>query len=237
MKQSLHIWITGAGRGIGAAVAQSLAADGHRVTLSGRNAEALTRVAHLLPEGHGAVVPCDVASQESVQHAYAAVVGGLGPVDVLINNAGIGQWDALTDLPVESFDDQLAINLRGVFLCCQAVVPAMVAAGCGQIITINSVAATTVFSGNTAYAASKAGALALTRSLRQEVRASGVKVTDILVGATETEIWPPEARRQHSERMMQATDIAAVVRRVVELGQLPAVHLEELTVRPQLGDL
>ena len=237
MKQPLHIWITGASRGIGAAIAQALAADGHRISLSGRNQARLTDVANGLPSASTAVVPCDVANEQSVQQAYDQVVGGLGPVDVLINNAGSGQWADMTDLSIEAFDDQLAVNLRGVFLCCRTVVPAMVASGAGHIITINSVAAITTFSGNTAYAASKAGALALTRSLREEVRSSGIKVTDLLVGATETDIWPHEARRLHAERMMQATDMGTVVRSVIALGQLPAVHLEELIVRPQLGDL
>jgi short-subunit dehydrogenase len=237
MKQSLHVWVTGASRGIGAAIAQALAADGHRISLSGRNQARLTDVANGLPSASTAVVPCDVANEQSVQRAYDLVVGGLGPVDVLINNAGSGQWADMTDLSIEAFDDQLAVNLRGVFLCCRTVVPAMVAAGAGHIITINSVAAITTFSGNTAYAASKAGALALTRSLREEVRSSGIKVTDLLVGATETDIWPHEARHLHADRMMQATDIGTVVRSAVALGQLPAVHLEEMIVRPQLGDL
>lgn len=237
MTQPLHIWITGASRGIGAAIAQAVAADGHRISLSGRNQAWLTDVANGLPSASTAVIPCDVANEQSVQQAYDLVVGGLGPVDVLINNAGSGQWADMTDLSIEAFDEQVAVNLRGVFLCCRTVVPAMVASGAGHIITINSVAAITTFAGNTAYAASKAGALALTRSLREEVRSSGIKVTDLLVGATETDIWPHEARRLHAERMMQATDIGTVVRSVVALGQLPAVHLEEMIVRPQLGDL
>lgn len=236
MSASLHIWITGAGRGIGAAIAQRLGKR-HRLSLSGRNEASLRQIENVLPGGHSAVIPCDVADEASVRRAHSAAVGLHGPVDVLINNAGIGIFTDLATMTTEDFDDQIAVNLRGVFLCTRQVIPSMVERNHGLVITINSVAAVTPFAGCTAYGASKAGALALTQALRREVRSHHIKVTDILVGATETEIWGDQERESFRERMMQADDVAAAVDMVVAAADNPRTHYEEIIIRPQHGDL
>lgn len=236
MARPLHIWITGASRGIGASIAQELAVQ-NRLTLSGRNEAALMEMAELSSSTSFTIVPCDVANADSVSEAHRKAVKANGPVDVLINNAGIGVFKNLADLSIEEFDDQIAINLRGVFLCTKAVLPDMTSARKGLVVTINSVAAVTAFSGATAYGASKAGALALTRSLRAEVRDQGIKVCDVLVGATETDIWSEGLREEHAHRMMQAADVARLISDVVSTFDHPRTHIEEIIVRPQLGDL
>jgi len=236
MYAPLHIWITGASRGIGAAIAQRLGKH-NRITLSGRNHASLRQVKNLLPSGHAAAVPCDVANASSIQSAHASAIEVFGPVDVLINSAGIGVFTDITTMTVQAFDDQIAINLRGVFLCTKEVVPAMIERKQGMIITVNSIAAITPFAGCTGYSASKAGALALTRSLRTEVRDNHIKVSDILVGATETDIWTQEERASMGERMMQADDIAQAAEFLVASYHNPRVHLEEIVIRPQRGDL
>jgi 3-oxoacyl-[acyl-carrier protein] reductase len=236
MSASLHIWITGAGRGIGASVARHLG-QRHRITLSGRNEASLQQIENMLPGGHAAVVPCDVADEASVRAAHEAAVRLHGPVDVLVNNAGIGIFGDLATMSVDEFDDQIAVNLRGVFLCTREVVRTMIARQRGLIITVNSVAAVTTFPGCTAYAASKAGALALSRSLRHEVRSHHIKVTDVLVGATDTEIWGEHERRTFGERMMMADDVAAAIGMIVDAADNPRTHYEEIIIRPQHGDL
>ncbi|MCX6139906.1 MAG: SDR family NAD(P)-dependent oxidoreductase [Candidatus Kapabacteria bacterium] len=236
MPQSLHIWITGAGRGIGAAIAKHLGGR-HRITLSGRTESTLQQVAEQLPSQNAFTAPCDVTDPQSVSAAHASAVGHFGTVDVLINNAGIGVFKDLAEMSLEEFDAQIAVNLRGVFLCAKAVLPQMIERERGMIVTINSVAAISAFSGCSGYGASKAGALALTRSLRQEVRDSHVKVTDILVGATETEIWAQEDRDTNGARMMQAQDVADAVQMLVASYDNPRTHFEEILIRPQRGDL
>lgn len=237
MASPLHIWITGASRGIGASIAAVLCEQGHHVTLSGRNEASLVQVSTLLEGGSTAAIACDVADASSVQSAHAAAVARFGPIDVLINNAGIGIWKDLAQMSTEDFDDQIAINLRGTFLCCRTVIGAMIERHRGMIITINSIASITNYPGNTAYGASKAGSLALTRSLREEVRDHGVKVTDVLVGATKTDIWHPDAREEFGERMMHSGDVAAVVGTLIAGFDNPRSHIEEVVVRPQRGDL
>jgi short-subunit dehydrogenase len=237
MADALHIWVTGAARGIGAAAAQALSSAHHHVTLSGRNEASLQQLDNMLEGGSTIVVPCDVAQQDSVAEAYRRATAMFGPVDVLINNAGIGVWRDLVDLSVDDFDDQISVNLRGVFLCCKAVLPAMLKNGAGMIININSVASVKAFPGNTAYAASKGGALALSRALREEVREQGVTVTDLLVGATETDLWSEKVRSQHRERMMDISDVASTITHLVSTFGNPRTHYEEIVLRPQWGDL
>lgn len=233
------VWITGAGKGIGAALAWRLAAMGVRLFLTGRTSHALEAVAAELhttyPSSAVVTAECDVASWPSVERAHAFVAEKIGAVDVLVNNAGVGVFVPLLEMRHEDFERTLNTNLRGAWHCIKAVLPAMVARTSGVIVNINSIAAMTTFTGGTAYAASKAGLLALSRSLRQEVRAAGVKVIDVLPGATETDIWEASARREFRARMMQPDDVAEAV--VAALLLHPRVMPEELTLRPQLGDL
>jgi short-subunit dehydrogenase len=236
MSAPLHIWITGASRGIGAAVAREVA-KGNRCTLSGRDRDALELVANEFASDAVNVVPCDVAHHESVLEAHASAVASFGPVDVLINNAGVASFQPFTETSIEEFDRQIATNLRGVFSCCGVVTPSMIDRKSGMIITINSIAARTTFASCSAYGASKAGALALTQVLRTELRQHGVKVCDVLVGATDTDIWDPSMRDQHAHRMLQGRDVAQTVAMLVSTFWNPRLLLEEVLVRPQHGDL
>ncbi len=237
------IWITGAATGIGLAIAQRLVLERHTLVLSSRNEDALKRAAHELRaltnvQSAIHVVPCDVTSAVSVESAARYIhteCSTNGAVDVLINNAGVGVFKSLATIAIEDFDNMLNVNLRGAFLCIKAVLPPMIERHSGTIVNINSVAATTVFTNSTGYAASKAGLLALSRSLRQEVRSQGVRVIDVLPGATETGIWSETSRQQFRERMMQPEDVADAVAALLALS--PRAMPEEIVLRPQLGDL
>jgi short-subunit dehydrogenase len=229
MDSPLHIWITGASRGIGLAIARRLSVQ-HNVTASARNEH------DLLQPGIQAV-PCDVADRESVQHAYQKAIEKFGPVDVLVNNAGIGIFKPVSELTWEEFDDLLDINLRGMFYCTKMVLPEMMLRRSGMIIDVNSVATQRAFPNNAGYATTKAGALAFGRSLREEVRDLGIKVVELIVGATDTDIWMAEPRAQFQHRMMHPDDIADVVEDVVDQFRNHRLHIEEVVVRPQLGDL
>jgi short-subunit dehydrogenase len=237
MSDRLHVWITGGGRGIGAAIASALAPT-HRVSISGRDTARLAEVITRAPQGSVIVAhACDVADVASVAEAHRIFVEAHGPVDVLVNNAGIGIFRSVAEMTVEEFDQQVAINLRGTFLCTKAVLPSMLERERGQIVNINSIAAVTSYAGNAGYGATKSGALAISRSLRTEVRDRGIKVHDLLVGATSTDIWPDSARDEFGHRMMRPEDVASVVRDLVSDFFHPRTHVEELVLRPQRGDL
>lgn len=237
MSERLHIWVTGASRGIGQAIARCLAPN-HNVSISARDTARLAEVITHAPSGSSMIAhACDVRRAESVREAHEVFVEQFGPVDVLINNAGIAVFKPMAELTIEEFDEQLDVNLRGTFLCTKVVLPAMLARERGQIVNINSIAATTAYQGSTAYGASKSGALAMSRSLRNEVRDAGIKVHDVLVGATATDIWPDAARDEFGHRMMRPDDVGAVVADLVADFFHPRTHIEEMVLRPQRGDL
>ncbi len=231
------VWVTGASRGIGAAIARAFAASGAHVVLTGRDLQTLRQNARQISTlgGKALALRCDVERESSVTLAYEAIFKKFGKVDVLVNNAGVTYFKPFEKTTVKDFDHVMATNLRGVFLCTKSVLPGMVMRKNGFIINIVSVSATTTFKNSSAYAATKAGVLALSRSLRAEVRKNGVRVIDILPGAVETEMWNRDERRKYHDKMMQPEDVAEVVVSVIR--QPKRVLTEEIVIRPIEGDL
>ncbi len=229
MNTPLHIWITGASRGIGAAIAERLS-EHYNVTASSRSGAAQS-------PPHLVSVPCDVADRDSVEKAHEMAVGYFGPVNVVVLCAGIGRFEPVSTMQHHTFQEMLSVNMQGMFNVVKCVLPSMLAVGAGMIVDVNSVASLRAFPSNAAYAATKAGTLAFCRSLREEVRSSGIKVVELIVGATDTDIWDPPAREQFRHRMMMPSDVARVVSNVVEGYAHSRVLVEEVVVRPQLGDL
>jgi 3-oxoacyl-[acyl-carrier protein] reductase len=236
-KQVQVVWVTGASRGIGAAIARAFAASGAHVVLTGRDIRALRQNVLKIREygGKASTLRCDVERESSVILAYKTISKKFRKVDVLVNNAGVTYFKSFEKTTVKDFDHVLATNLRGVFLCTKSVLPSMLRRRNGFIINILSVSATTTFKNSSAYAASKAGVLALSRSLRAEVRKNGISVIDILPGAVETEMWDRNERKKYHNKMMQPEDIAEVVVSVVR--QPKRVLTEEIVIRPVEGDL
>ncbi len=231
------VWVTGSSKGIGEAIARAFAVIGARVILSGRDRKKLAEVRRLIVKSYGwaEIIPCDIASGKSVERAHAAITKKFGAIDVLVNNAGVTYFTSFEKTTVKQFDQIIGTNLRGTFLCIKAVLPSMLRRRAGWIFTINSVSAITTFFDSSAYAASKAGTLAMTRGLRAEVRKKGVKVIDILPGAVETEMWDKSERKRFGSKMMKPDDVASVV---VSLYCQPERALtEEIVLRPIEGDL
>ncbi len=231
------VWVTGAGRGIGAAIAHAFAAIGAHVIVSGRSREALAATAaRIRSEGGSATaVVVDVVSAKSVQAAMKKIQTTYGRVHVLVNNAGVTRFKKFEHTTPAEFDSILETNLRGVFLCTQAVLPSMLAAKKGHIITIHSVAAVTTFQNSSVYAASKAASLAMMRGVRAEVRTRGVRVIDVLPGAVETDMWNRKNRDTFGAKMMQPDDVADVV--VSLYCQPERMTTDEIIIRPVEGDL
>ncbi len=236
-KKNPIVWVTGASRGIGAAIARAFASSGAHVVLTGRDVRALRQNALRIRElgGEASAIRCDVERENSVALAYKTILKKLKRVDVLVNNAGVTYFKPFEKTTVKDFDHVMATNLRGVFLCTKSVLPGMMRRGNGFIINILSVSATTTFKNSSAYAATKAGALALSRSLRAEVRKNGVHVIDILPGAVETDMWDRDERKKYHNKMMQPEDVAEVVVSVIR--QPKRVLTEEIIIRPVEGDL
>lgn len=167
--------VTGAASGIGLAIAKLFAANGARVVLLDLNAEKVTATAEALAQELGTAVEahgCDVSSDASVKAAFAAVGS---PVDVLVNSAGIAHVGSLLSTTVEDVDRLYAVNVRGTFLCMQAAVQTMAAAGSGVILNMASIAATSGLADRFAYSMSKGAVLSMTLSVAKDYLAKGIR--------------------------------------------------------------
>ena len=183
-----HAVVTGGGRGIGAVIAETLAAHGAYVTLIGRTASALLEMARSLADTLNAsahTAACDVTNPDDVNRAFASAVSRFGDVQILINNAGQADAGPFRGISLETWNRLIAVNMTGTFLCMQQVLPAMVAAGSGRIVNIASTAGLKGYSRIAAYCAAKHGVVGLTRAVAAETARTGVTVNAVCPGYTE----------------------------------------------------
>lgn len=177
--------VTGAGSGIGRAIALRLAADGYRVLVADLRAEAAETVAREVGEPARPVAG-DVSREEDVARLVAACEDAFGPCTHLVNNAGHVHQARFTDLAVEDFDRMIAVHLRGTFLCTRAVLPGMIARGAGVVVNIASQLGQIGGVELAHYSAAKAGIIGLTKALAREVSAQGVRVNAVAPGPINT---------------------------------------------------
>ena len=183
--------ITGGTRGIGHALALRLLARGHRVVVTGTTASGVARATHALAEacddpGRVLALECDVRDRSAVDLAMQTVVAHFGGIDVLVNNAGVGVGEPISELSCDDWSRIIDTNLTGVFNCCSAAIPNMVKRGGGWIINISSLASKNPFIGGAAYCASKAGLNAFSEALMLELRPSNIRVSYVLPGSVAT---------------------------------------------------
>jgi 3-oxoacyl-[acyl-carrier protein] reductase len=223
--------ITGAGRGIGAAIANSLATLGASTILCGRTVTALESTARAIAEngGEAEAMACDVTNLASVEATAECVAKSFGRIDILVNNAGIGGFAGpLHQLPPEDWDRILNTNLRGVYYAIRAFAPLMIRAHSGHIINISSLTGKNPLPNGAAYAASKWGLNGLTYSVAEELRGQNIRVSVICPGSTNTELSPHEGK--NTAKMLQPEDVAHAV--VMLVTQSPQSFVSEILLRP-----
>jgi len=206
------VLVTGATRGIGRATAEALAAAGANVVISARTSADVEQVAKDLDYAHlGRVfgVTADVSRPEDCIRLVEEAVAGLGRLDVLVNNAGVGILAPITDLSVEDWQTQIDTNLRGVFCCSKAAVPHLAEAE-GWIINIGSLAGRNPFAGGSGYNASKFGLVGMTEAMMLDLRHSGIRVSMVMPGSVDTRFGGdyPEGGRAWA---LGADDVASAV--------------------------
>ena len=182
-----HAVVTGGGRGIGLAIARGLLGHGATVTMLSRDRERLEKSAAALA-GKVTIEVADVASPRQVADAFAAISKRSGPVDILVNNAGQAISAPLGKTDFEFWQQMLAVNLTGTYLCTQQALPAMVKSEYGRIVNVASTAGLAGYAYCTAYCAAKHGVVGFTRALALEVAKSRVTVNAVCPGYTETDI-------------------------------------------------
>jgi 3-oxoacyl-[acyl-carrier protein] reductase len=223
--------ITGAGRGIGAAIARTLSNLGATTVLCGRTRAPLESTAQVIAMtgGKAEVLPCDVTRLESVVSAAQHIESSFGRVDVLVNNAGIGGFGGpLNQLLPEEWDRILNTNLRGVYYMIRSFSPMMVRAHSGHIVNISSLAGKNALPNGAAYAASKWGLNGLSFSVAEELRGHNIRVSVICPGSTNTELSPHEGK--NPDKMLQPADVAHVVAMLVT--ETPQSFVSEVSLRP-----
>jgi 3-oxoacyl-[acyl-carrier protein] reductase len=223
--------ITGAGRGIGAAIAARLARLGAAVVLCGRTRGPLQSTANAISEagGRAEAFACDVTDLHSVETLAAKVEQTLGRIDMLVNNAGVaGFGGPLHQLAPESWERVLNTNLRGVYYCIRAFAPMMIRASSGHIINISSLAGKNALPNGAAYAASKWGLNGLSYSVAEELRPHNIRVSVICPGSVDTELSPHVGK--DPAKMLQPDDVAHVVAMLAT--QAPQSFVSEILLRP-----
>jgi len=215
--------VTGAGRGIGRAIAIELGDLGARLVLVARNRAELEDTSQRIGK-NASVVPADVRKKDQLQRVFDS------PVDILVNAAGLGIFGPVTDFKDEDFETLIETNLRGIFFACRFVLPSMIERKRGHIINIASIAGKVGSANRAVYCASKFGVVGFTESLAEEVRQHGIRVSLICPGSTDTQFGSSDAHAKARARMLRPEDVAHAVRTIVT--QEPNSFISEIIMRP-----
>lgn len=225
--------VTGATEGIGRAIAFALGHAGYAVGVCARTPSKLrTLLEDLSAAGIRAVGhPGDVGLEADARNVVAQVTGQLGPIDVLVNNAGVGILRPFDQLTLDDWDTTMATNLRSLYLVTREVLPGMRERKRGSVVIIASLAGRNGFVGGTAYAASKHAALGFARALMLEARKDNVRVITICPGSVDTPFFQHQSMlAPNLDRILQPEDVAATVLAALALPERALVS--ELDVRP-----
>lgn len=229
--------VTGAGRGIGRAVALALAREGAAVALASRTRAELAAVAAEIRDAgaRALAVPTDVTQDAAVDALVEQTVAELGGLQILVTAAGTATFGPVGAAKATDWDAMLAVNLRAVMVSCRAALAPMIRQRRGTIVNIASIAASRPIPGAAAYSATKAGVVGWSRVLAEEVRTEGIRVGVVLPGAVATPLWDTIPNAPARERMLAPGDVARAVVLMVTLP--PGAALEEVALLPAGGIL
>ncbi|WP_411906606.1 SDR family oxidoreductase [Staphylococcus aureus] len=220
--------VTGAGSGIGEAIATLLHEEGAKVVLAGRNKDKLQNVANQLAQDSVKVVPTDVTKKEEVDELIKMAQQTFGGLDIVINSAGQMLSSKITDYQVDEWDSMIDVNIKGTLYTAKAALPTMLEQSSGHLINIASISGFEVTKSSTIYSATKAAVHTITQGLEKDLAKTGVKVTSISPGMVDTAItatYNPTDRKK-----LEPQDIAEAV--LYALTQPKHVNVNEITVRP-----
>ncbi|MUG36504.1 SDR family oxidoreductase [Staphylococcus aureus] len=220
--------VTGAGSGIGEAIATLLHEEGAKVILAGRNKDKLQNVANQLAQDSVKVVPTDVTKKEEVDELIKIAQQTFGGLDIVINSAGQMLSSKITDYQVDEWDSMIDANIKGTLYTAQAALPTMLEQSSGHLINIASISGFEVTKSSTIYSATKAAVHTITQGLEKELAKTGVKVTSISPGMVDTAITA--AYNPTDRKKLEPQDIAEAV--LYALTQPKHVNVNEITVRP-----
>ena len=230
--------ITGATKGIGKAISELLYSKGINISICSRNQKDLEEFREFLLESHEHhpkihLYEADISHKEKVLAYADDVLTNLGGVDILINNAGIFIPGQIGDEADGALEAMINTNLYSAYHLTRRLLPGMKSSGSGHIFNMCSVASIKAYPNGGSYAISKFALLGFSKCLREELKTTGIKVTSILPGATWSNSWAGVELPE--DRLMQASDIANIVWSALSMS--PSAVMEEIIIRPQLGDL
>ncbi|RED57109.1 SDR family NAD(P)-dependent oxidoreductase [Cohnella lupini] len=214
------VLITGASSGIGALVAKLLADKGAIPVLTARSVEKMQKLSSAI-QGEHAIYEMDVTSEELVDRVTSQVLDRYGKIDVLLNNAGYGEFIPFANAPLAHFEEMMDVNYLGTVRCTRAVLPSMMASGGGHIVNVASIAGKMATAKSTGYSASKHAVLGLTNALRQEMRGTGIMVSAVNPGPIDTPFFDradPDGNYVRNVRwfMMSPDKVARAIVSVIE---------------------
>jgi NADP-dependent 3-hydroxy acid dehydrogenase YdfG len=230
------VWITGASSGIGKELALEFVRNGEIVFATARKIGAIESSKKDLGEKSDNLIAAvfDVTDKNAVKEFYKSIAEKYS-VSCLINNAGITSFKKVEQDTIEEIEKIIATNLFGSIYAIKTVLPEMIANNSGTIINLLSIVTKKIFTGSSAYSASKAGLMAYTNSLREEVRKNNIRVINVSPGPTQTPIWPNSSLEKYSYRMMSPAEVAKLVYHIYKLKSNLVV--EDISIRPIQGDL
>jgi len=222
--------VTGASRGIGLAIARALARMGAKLALCARDSAKLQTVARELEREGVAVLtaPADLTRAGDIASLVEKTERSLGPIEILINNAGVGYFAPMQEASEANWDAVLDTNLKAVFLLSKAVAPGMIRRRSGHIVNIASLAGKNAFAGGSIYCASKWGLLGLTECMAEDLRPYGIRVSAVCPGSVATDFSP--VGKKDPSKMLQPEDVAHAVEMI--LTQAPQSFISEILLRP-----
>jgi 3-oxoacyl-[acyl-carrier protein] reductase len=223
--------VTGASRGIGRGIALALAEAGAQVVLTARSESRLRSVEREIRERgrKASSLPADLCQESQVQALFARLAEAHGRLDVLVNNAGLGLFGALSDFTAEDFDRLVAVNLKAVFLCCREAMRLMISRKAGYIINISSVVGFKGYPNQAVYTATKHGVMGITKSLAVEAQPHGIRVSAVLPGGVDTEMAARGRPDLDRSVLLQPEDIGQTVLFLLSLS--PRAAIDQIYIR------